>query len=458
MSKQSKPPQIENDATSIILDSISDGVFTVDQDWKITSFNRAAEEITGVTRNEAIGHHCWEVFRSNMCEKGCALRRTMANGRTASSSSTFIVNSEKKRIPISISTSLLKDKDGKVLGGVETFRDLSLVEELRKELDNRFELGDMVSRSPLMNKIFQILPQIAESDSTVLITGETGTGKELLARALHNLSPRKNKPFVAINCGALPDNLLESELFGYKAGAFTHATKDKPGHLAAAEGGTILLDEIGDTSTAFQIKLLRVLEEKEYLPLGSIKPVKANIRIIAATNKDLINLVKEGDFRQDLYYRINVVQLALPPLRDRREDIPLLVERFITRMNHLRGKSITGIEEETLHFLMTHEYPGNIRELENIIERAIVLCPDRSIQSKHLPQELLPVSHQDNAPNTLEHVKESSETRSILNALERNNYNRLAAAKELGIHKSTLFRKIKKLNITLPAAETENKP
>lgn len=441
--------KINSDVTSIILESISDGVFTVDPDWKITSFNKAAESITGVPREEAIGRHCWEVFRSNMCEKGCALRRTMSNGKSASSSSTFIINSEKQRIPISVSTSLLKDKDGTVLGGVETFRDLSLVEELRKELDNRYQIGDMVSRSPIMQKMFQILPQVAESDSTVLIAGETGTGKELLARAVHDLSIRKDKPFVAINCGALPDNLLESELFGYKAGAFTNANKDKPGHFAAAQGGTIFLDEIGDTSSAFQVKLLRVLEERKYIPLGSIQPIDADIRIIAASNKNLDEEVREGSFRQDLYYRINVVQLVLPPLRDRREDIPLLVERFINRMNRLRGKSLTGIEEETLHFLMSHDYPGNVRELENIIERAFVLCPDSRIQARHLPPEIVPQPALQSS-GTLENARESSETQSILDALKRNRYNRLATAKELGVHKSTLFRKIKRLGIRLP--------
>ncbi|MCP4647977.1 MAG: PAS domain-containing protein, partial [bacterium] len=224
--------------------------FTVDHNWCIMSFNNAAEEITGISRTEAIGRHCWEVFRSNMCEGDCALKRTMKEGKPLVSTSTYIVNSDKKRIPITTSTALLKDEKGNVLGGVETFRDLSLVEELRKELDSRYQMGDMVSRSPSMRKIFELLPQVADSNSTVLIEGETGTGKELLARAIHNSSARKDKPFVAINCGALPDTLLESERFSYKAGEFTHAVKDKPGHFAAAHGGTILLDEIGDVSAA----------------------------------------------------------------------------------------------------------------------------------------------------------------------------------------------------------------
>ena len=436
--------------TEIILESISDGVFTVDYDWRIMSFNRAAENITGISRTEAIGKYCWEVFRSNMCERDCALRRTMKEGKSFVNTSTYIINSDKKRIPIITSTSLLRDENGKVLGGVEIFRDLSLVEELRKELGDRFQMGDMISRSPLMLEIFKILPQVADSDSTVLIQGETGTGKELLARAIHDLSSRKNKPFVGINCGAIPDTLLESEFFGYKAGAFTNAVKDKPGHFAVAEGGSILLDEIGDTSPAFQVRLLRVLEAREFQPLGAKKTVKADVRVIASTNKDLSDMVENGNFRQDLYYRINVMQLRLPPLCDRREDIPLLVDRFIVKMNRLRGKTITGIDQQVLELLMSYNYPGNIRELENIIEHAFILCPDGNIQQKHLPAAFItpPLSSTDN--KTLDNILKSVEVQAILDALKRNNYNRLAAARDLGLHKTTLFRKINKLGITLP--------
>lgn len=445
-----KSTKLSHHVTEIILESISEGVFTVDEKWRITSFNRAAEKITGVSREMAIGKHCWEVFRSNMCEGDCALRRTMKMGKNYIDTSTYIVNSEQRRIPVVVCTSLLKDKDGSVIGGVETFRDMSMVEELRKELDARFQVGDMVSRSPLMQKIFRILPQVAESDSTVLIQGETGTGKELVARAIHGLSPRSEKPFVPINCAALPDTLLESELFGYKAGAFTDARKDKPGHFSMAKGGSIFLDEIGEVSAAFQVRLLRVLQDQTFRPLGATQDEKADVRIISATNKDLQESVKNGSYREDLYYRINVVCLDLPPLRERREDIPLLVDHFINKINLLRGKSVKGASQETLALLMLYDFPGNIRELENIIEHAFVLCPEGQIEPHCLPDTLIgPIIHTP-TKGSMDAAVKSMEAKAILQALERNNYNRLAAAQDLGMHKSTLFRKIKALGIEIP--------
>ncbi|MDX9834137.1 MAG: sigma 54-interacting transcriptional regulator [Desulfobulbus sp.] len=453
--KRQQKTQPPAEVTDIILESISDGVFTVDPEWRITSFNRAAEEITGVPREEAIGRYCWEVFRSNMCEGDCALRRSMQEGRSFASSSTYIINSDRRRIPISVSAAPLRNEAGEILGGVETFRDNTVVDELRRELSGSQRRGDMISGSHSMRKLFAILPQIAESDATVLIEGETGTGKELLARTLHSLSPRRDQPFVAINCGALPDTLLESELFGYKAGAFTSAERDKPGYFSLAEGGTILLDEIGETSPAFQVKLLRVLEEREFQPLGATAGEQVNVRILAATNRDLEALVAEGSFRRDLFYRINVIRLRLPLLRDRREDIPLLVERFIDRMNRLRGRSVAGLEPEALARLMAHDFPGNIRELENIIEHGFILCDGDRIGLHHLP----PALHKPTpaagpvavaAPLPMRAVHAATEEAVILAALERNNYNRQAAARELGMHKSTLFRKLKKLNLDLP--------
>ncbi len=455
--KKNLHKNFEETATEIILESISDGVFTVDHNWKIMSFNRAAEKITGISRKEAIGRHCWEVFRSNMCESNCALKKTMKEGKSFINSSTYIINSEKKQIPITVSTSLLKDKVGNIIGGVETFRDHTLVEELRKELSGTYRMGDIVSSSVEMKKIFNVLPQISESDSTVLIEGETGTGKELLARAIHHLSHRKDYPFVAINCGALPDTLLESELFGYKAGAFTHAVKDKPGFFKIAEKGTLFLDEIGDTSPAFQVRLLRVLEEHEFQPLGAVKNEKTNVRVITATNHNLSHMVEEKRFRQDLFYRINVVNLNLPPLRQRMEDMLLLVAHFIAKLNRIRGKSVSGIDQQALEILMSHNFPGNIRELENIIEHAFVLCSEGDIQPAHLPAMLSKLSGTTPGSDTPDDQPDdpvrSAEIRVIEDALKRNNFNRKAAAQDLGIHKSTLFRKIEKLGISLPKTD-----
>ena len=438
-----------------ILESISDGVFTVDADWRITSFNRAAESITGIRRPDAIGKTCSDVFRASMCEADCALRHTVKTGKPIINKSAFIVDSGGRRIPISVSTAILRDERGRITGGAETFRDLSLVEELRRELEGRLQVGDLVSRSDSMRRVFDLLPQIAASDATVLIHGETGTGKELLARAIHNLSPRKNKPFVPVNCGALPDTLLESELFGYMKGAFTGAGKDKPGRFALAEGGTVFLDEIGDISPALQVRLLRVLQERTYEPLGGTQTRHADVRVMAATHRDLAALIRKGSFREDLFYRLNVVKVDLPPLRKRKEDVPLLVDHFIARFNRRQGKSVAGVTSDVMALLMAHDYPGNVRELENIVERAFVLCGSGKIERVHLPPELSgqPAAVPVPAGDTIAAQTRAAEAQAIRTALERHGFNRLAAARELGLHKSTLFRKIQALGIELPAQD-----
>jgi PAS domain S-box-containing protein len=428
-----------------ILESISDGVFTVDAQWQITSFNRAAEIITGVKRSEAIGQLCSDVFRCSMCESACALQQTLKTRRPVIGRTGFIITAEGRRVPISVSTAVLTDESGKVTGGAETFRDLSEVEALREELAGRRHLGNMTSRSPLMQRVFEVLPAVAPSPSTVLITGETGTGKELLARSLHELSPRVKGPFVAVNCGALPDTLLESELFGYKAGAFTGATRDKPGRIAAAAGGTLFLDEIGEMSLSMQVRLLRVLQERVYEPLGGNRSEKADIRVVAATHRDLAALVKSGDFREDLYYRVNVIRVELPPLRSRREDIPELAAEFIARQNLLQHKQITGISPEALSLLMAHAWPGNIRELENVIERAAILTGNGEIGIALLPVEL--TGYRPGEGHALRQARSTAERETLLAALERNGFNRTAAARELGIHKSTLFRRLNALEI-----------
>jgi PAS domain S-box-containing protein len=437
-------------STEAILESISDGVFTVDDEWKITSFNRAAEQVTGISRRDALGKRCSDVFRASMCESKCALRHTIDTGTPVVNRTAFIVDVHGKRIPISVSTALLRDGTGKVVGGAETFRDLTVIEELRKELKGRFQVGDLISRSPSMRRIFDVLPQIAESEATVLVQGETGTGKELLARALHDLSKRRKGPFVAVNCGALPDTLLESELFGYKVGAFTGATKDKPGRFALADQGTIFLDEISEITPALQVRLLRVLQERVFEPLGGTKTQQANARVIAATNRNLADLTKKGQFRQDLYYRINVMRIELPALRNRREDIALLTEHFVSAFNAATGKSISGVSPDVLSVLMAHDYPGNVRELQHVIEHAFVMCTGAQIELGHLPVEIVPLSTRPARKRKINDDVRAIEAQAIRDALERNRQNRLAAAQDLGIHKSTLFRKAKSLGVLLP--------
>jgi PAS domain S-box-containing protein len=446
--KRRTPPVLT--PTEAILESISDGVFTVDSDWHVTSFNRAAEEITGTARDEAIGRRCADVFRSSMCGADCALQQTLQTGRAIVGKSGYIIDANGNRVPISVSTAVLRDADGRVIGGAETFRDLSLVEALRQELESRFRVGDLVSRSPLMHRLFEVLPAIAASPSTVLIVGETGTGKEVMARTIHDQSPRRHDSFITVNCAALPDTLLESELFGYKAGAFTGANRDKPGRFALAKGGTLFLDEIGDISPALQVRLLRVLQDRTYEPLGAVRSETASARVILATHRDLAELVRNGTFREDLYYRVNVVRVELPPLRRRLEDLPLLARQFIERFNRLQGRSVQGIAPEAVSLLMAHAWPGNVRELENVIERAFVLCGQGFIDIAHLPEELTGHVAARVLPSGGRTAHDALDAEAIHSALARNGDSRAAAARELGIHKTTLFRRMKKLGIPLP--------
>jgi PAS domain S-box-containing protein len=438
---------LQQSQTEAILESISDGVFAVDTDWNITSFNRAAEYITGTMREDAIGRPCAEVFRSSMCEGECALRETIEQGAPIINKDCYIINPDGESVPVSISTAVLRNAAGGIIGGVETFRDLREVEILRKELGEKFQIGDMVSKSHAMRSVFELAQVVADSVSTVLIQGETGTGKELLARAIHSMGERSERPFIAVNCGALPDSLLESELFGYKRGAFTGATQDKPGRFALAKNGTLFLDEIGEISPALQVRLLRVLQERTYEALGGTTTEVSEARIIVATNRDLTAMTQAGEFRQDLYYRVNVVQIDLPPLRERLEDIPMLVDHFLMRFNRLQHKNIAGVSSEVLAILMSHDWPGNIRELENVIERAFAVCPSNQLGIKCLPLNLSGLISPIKAPQNIRSARKITESQTIINALKQNNYNHLAAARELGIHKTTLYRKIKQLGI-----------
>jgi PAS domain S-box-containing protein len=451
--KQQNQNRLTCEELLTIVDSISDGVFAVDLDLKIIFLNRAGEKITGFKAEEVLGKPCREVLRSNICETNCALKETLATGKPVINRPVCLTNRNDKRLPISISTALLKDSRGRTVGGVETFRDLDQVEMLRKEYQAKHSFENMVGQSKKMQELFEILPTIGGSESTVLLEGETGTGKNLIAQALHNLSRRREGPFISVNCGALPDNLLESELFGYVPGAFTDAKKAKKGRFDLAEKGTILLDEIGDVSTALQVKLLRVLQEKSFEPLGSTQSRQADVRVIAATNKQLDKLVTKGLFRKDLYYRINVVKIIAPPLKERREDIPLLIENFVGRFNRLRQKDISGLTPPSLKLLMNHDYPGNVRELENIIEHAFVLSPGGVIKPEHLPdyikeQRIVPAIEIAGTMQEMERLF-------ILGALKRNDWSRKDTAKELGVAPSTLYRKIRKLGISVPSQRNQ---
>jgi transcriptional regulator with PAS, ATPase and Fis domain len=355
----------------------------------------------------------------------------------------YITDAQDRKVPVSVSTALFRDTRGRLMGGVETFRDLREIEALKKQVEKSYTAGDIVSKNSRVRDLLDMLPVVAESDSTILIRGETGTGKELLARAVHNLSSRKAGPFVAVNCGCFPETLVDSELFGYEKGAFTGANRSKEGRFALAENGTLFLDEVGNLAWAVQGKLLRVLQERTYEPLGGTKTLRTNARIVTATNQDLPAMVEEGTFRRDLYYRINVIELDLPPLRERSEDVLPLVRHFIERLTLLQDKPVEGVTPEVWRILMAHDYPGNIRELENIVEHGFVLATGPLIGIEHLPRRLVETSRDVASMNSLE----DCERRVILSTLERNDGNRAATAQELGMHKSTLYRKMRRLGL-----------
>jgi PAS domain S-box-containing protein len=429
----------------LILDVLDQGVFTVDGDLCINSFNQVAERITGYAAEDVIGTRCSEIFRTNICGEVCPLRLSIASRRPMRNREIHIKTRDGRPVPISVSTAPLLTRSGRLLGGVEVFRDLTQIEDLRKRVDGQYRLADIIGKSAAMRRIFELLPLIAPSDSTVLVTGPSGTGKELIARTIHALGPRRKNPFVALNCAAIPETLLESELFGYKRGAFTDARKDKPGRIAAAENGTLFLDEIGDLPRLTQVKLLRFLQDRVYEPLGSNTSVRANVHVIAATNRDLLQLVRTGSFREDLYFRLNVVQIEVPPLCARAEDIPLLVNHYVRLFRESTGKTIQGFSEEAMAQIMSYPFPGNVRELENVVERAFILCQDNRIGVEHLPPSVLQgptvAAAQVTAPATIA----DAELMALSAALERHGGNRTRAAAELGIHRTTLLRKMKKI-------------
>jgi PAS domain S-box-containing protein len=426
----------------LILDVLDQGVFTVDGNLCISSFNQVAERITGYTADEVIGKRCAEVFRTDLCDQICPLRLSIASRRPSRNREIHIRARDGSAALISVSTAPLMTRSGRLLGGVEVFRDLAQIEDLKRRLEGQYRLSDIIGKSAPMRQVFDLLPLVAPSDATVLVTGPSGTGKELIARTIHALGVRRKHQFVPLNCAAIPETLLESELFGYRRGAFTDARRDKPGRIAAAEGGTLFLDEIGDLPRPTQIKLLRFLQDRVYEPLGSNGPVRANVRVIAATNRNLLELARTGAFREDLYFRLNVVQIDIPPLRERAEDIPILVGHFVRRFRESTGKPIQGLTDDAMACLMAHAFPGNVRELENLIERAFILCKDERIGPEHLPPPLAESMRVGRVVPGAPTIA-GAERVAIQTALHRHKGNRTRAAADLGIHRTTLIRKLR---------------
>lgn len=436
----------------LILDNLDIGVFTVNRGGYITSFNSRAEAITGYQRREVLGQHHQKLMGCNRPGKTCHLTESIRTGDILSNQQGQLFARDGRTLPISASFMALRNEAGQIIGGLGTFQDLSLIYQLNRAISNKYTFADMIGRDGPMQQIFEILPAVAASDANVLIEGPTGTGKDLLAKIIHNTSPRKEKPFVKVNCAALPDTLLESEMFGYVKGAFTGAHRDKPGRFQQADGGTIFLDEVGDIPLSLQAKLLRVLEDREFYPLGGHRLTRVDVRIIAATNQGLRNLVLEQRFREDLYYRLNVMRLELPPLKERRGDISLLVDHLIQRYNATKGRAVASVAEDAMDILLNYDYPGNIRELENILEHAFILCQGRLIERRHLPLYLqadkcLPEVPPAARTDGVAHPNQSERDR-LLGALKKHRWHRQKTARDLGIDRTTLWRKMKKYHLS----------
>jgi len=436
---------VDKELTKLILNSINDGVFTVDHNCIITSFNNRRKDNRRFQASEAVGQHCFDIFRTEVCHTQCALRDTLKTHEPIENTRVTIITRDGRELPINITTTMLKNESGEIIGAIEFFRDISELEFLRKSLGSKKTLDSIISVNHEMHHLISLLPDIAESECNVFINGPSGSGKELFAQVIHSLSPRRYGPYIKINCAALPENLLESELFGYEKGAFTDAKGNKPGQFNLANGGTLLLDEISEMDISLQVKLLRVLNNGEYQPLGSTKTMHTNARIIAATNANLERAISEGRFRKDLYYRINVVELEIPPLSDRPEDIPLLINHFIKLYRKRSRKTIERISPEALSLIRQHPLHGNVRELENAIEHAFVMCHGAEILVEHLPQHIVANHVTTNGYS----IHKKNEKEIILETLNRYNGNKAKTAVELGMHRSTLWRKMKMLGIEI---------
>jgi PAS domain S-box-containing protein len=446
----------EKENAERIMDSIGDGVFTVDAGRRIRSFSAKMERLTGIAAEQAVGRPCPDVLRGTKCDTDCPLAWSFAHKQTVDRCQETLRLEGGRNVPVSINTAFLFDDRGELAGLTGVVGDRSELERLQEELHERHSHRSIVGRSRRMEEVFQIIESVADTDATVLIQGESGTGKDLVAQAIHHRSPRRDKPLVMLNCAALNDNLLESELFGHVRGAFTGAVNDKPGRFELASGGTLFLDEVGDTSPALQAKLLRVLEEKSFERVGDTRTRKVDVRVIAATHRDLRRLVGEGRFREDLYYRLAVVPVHLPPLRERREDVPLLVRHFIDkyRGRYFKGREqqFDGISNRALALMMEYPWPGNVRELEHAIEYAMISTTSNRIERAFLPAPLRQLQPSDaavaaeGARGTPDPAPEDGRG-ALLRALERNRWNESLTARALGISRTTLWRRMKKLDL-----------
>ncbi len=425
-----------------IFRSVNDAIITVDKDMRITAANDANREICGLDPKAMIGKKFQEVTR--YCGQSCfaALREMLRTEKTIKDYRLECKQQNRSRQIVAVSSSALRDSADKTMGTVLVIRDLTRVAEMEGELRGRYNLHNIVGKSHKMQQIFSLLDQLMYTDTTVLITGETGTGKELVAKALHYGGGRADKPLITVNCSALAENLLESELFGHVKGAFTGAQKDRVGRLQAAHGGTLFLDEVGDIPPKLQLKLLRALQEKTFERVGDSVTCRVDVRIIAATNVNLKQKVSLGEFREDLYYRLKVLEVALPALRERREDIPLLLNNFITLFNQSYHKGIEGVSQEVLQIFMIYPWPGNVRELQHAIEHAFVLCNGPTITLEHLPAEIQDYSPQEVPAGAARPKISSLERPDILQALMQTGWNKAKAARLLGISRPTLYQLI----------------
>jgi PAS domain S-box-containing protein len=446
-------PQMPRLGYQALFENLAEGVFTINTRWRITSFNQTAEKFTGYRRSDVLGRHCWDIFRSDLCETGCPLRSTLETGVTRMDQDVRMLDKGGKRLGVLVNTSVVRDRAGSVVGAVESFRPLAGLGPCLESDEQGNSFADIIGGSGSMQRLFSMLPDVAASEASVLIQGESGTGKELFARAIHHHSPRSQGPFVAVSCSALAESLLESELFGHEKAAFTGAVRSKVGRFELAKGGTLFLDEIGELKPELQVKLLRVLEQKVFERVGGTRLIPMDARIIAATNRNLVEAMGQGAFREDLFYRLRTVPLTIPPLRERREDIPLLVRHFMQIFNQRYGKEVRSLDPKVAKLLMSYDWPGNVRELERVMEHAYVFVKGPVIFTSNLPA-LSEFMHERQrglrvVPDPqAEEGQDSEQRRAIMEALAVSGGRRQQAAELLGMSRTSLWRRMKEMEVS----------